>query len=410
MSTSKFGKHSTKKETKRGPTLVEDVITIILQYLITDLETSDNGLKSYRKLLHRQLSNCALISRIWRLPVQRLLFTEVEVRSRRKFLSMQDVFSVKRKRGVFLRSAVRSLRILIDGQERTGNIRPSDLPVCMKSFPLLYELRLELDTVMSFSDSVMRALQSTPPIQALMLSQQPNRDRWIGERTDTYVQLLNHIPHWKLRHFVMSRGLATACAPTRYPPPRHQFIEVRFHADMHCQHQPQHSIIHWLIENSGNSLKILSISDDRFSPPIFSQANKANIISLEYSSILSSLSPLLFPNNLRELMWVDVTRAINNEQPMIPPSILSHFPSLTHVGLDVGQWRGYEGPTRWRFRSPRSKFPLPSSLRRITVVNIYLDDSEKQRWCEQILGGNVEIYFFENLQEYKRQQVSSRAI
>ncbi|PVG00151.1 hypothetical protein CPB86DRAFT_813418 [Serendipita vermifera] len=405
--TSKGGRRF-EKATKPSPLLIEDVIVIILQYLILDFEANINGLKSYQKSFRRQISTCALISRTWRLPVQKILFTEVDLRSRQKLLSIQDVFSIKKRQGNFLRSIVRSLRIRIDGLERTGNIRPSDLPVCMKHFPLLYGLRLELDQVESFSDAVIRALQTTPPIQALMLSQgRPNTRLYRGEYTCTYVQLLNQVPHWKLRHFVMSRGLAVGCPSTKHPPPKHQFVEVRVHADVNCQHHPKHSTIHWFFQNSESSLRILSISEKRYTPPLFSQEMKDNLLSLEYNSIVRYLKPSLLPTNLRELMWVEVDLLYNNNLPMIPQFILDHLPFLTHIRLSATQCGGRNTQPRWKFHSPHAKFPLPRSLRRITVINIQFDQYEKphrQCWCEEILGGEIEVYFFETLQDYKRHQ------
>jgi hypothetical protein len=322
--------------------------------------------------------------------------------------------------GRFLRGCVRSLRLWVDGLERPGNLWPEDIPISMRNFPSLYELRLDVDSVSSLNPNVLYDLQDTPPIQALMLTgrvpvSHDGRKFRIEEPTNIDFQLLVQVPHWKLRHFVLGRGLRVPCRKS-IPPPQHQFLEFRFHGDV--KENGNNYVpagINWYLQNSKHTLRIFSTTRVEYYPSMLPLPSRNGLRSAEFHNISESMSSHPVLEGVKELMWLRVNPSFGRRQLIIPIPLISKMKHLFHLGIDSGyiDWNWHLD--RWLNLFPNPEIPTDSTpafetnIKRLTITGFYSEKYSVQlieERLQKVVGTDVEVRLYPSLREYKDDLVS----
>jgi hypothetical protein len=404
-----------------------DIIEIILQYLLLDEESGPRDYGQRRKCLRGQLCNYARIARPWRLPVQRILFAEVDIRSCEKLIKLRYIMSNHAAQGRFLRGCVRSLRLWVSELEKGGNLRPVDIPVAMRHFPSLYELRLDLYNVSSLGFEVMRDLQDTPSIQALMLTQ-PARDRYrdpddsfgweLNFKTNVDFQLLTKVPHWKLRRFVLGNGFEVPCRESS--PPKHRFEEFRFHGEFQNDEKGETSSrgINWYLQNSKRTLQVFSTSCLGYVPSMLPLESRNQLQSAEFSQLDQSSLANTTLRRLKELMWIRIKYYYGlwiTLQDIIPRTN-----DIVHIGIEVERYYDWDQEVdSWKKEFPTtgmpSSQPLASltNIKKISIIGFYQRKYSHQfieNGLQKMLGNAIEVRLYESLSDYKKSVVSLDSI
>jgi hypothetical protein len=368
-----------------SPPLIQDIIDIILELLY-----SQNYAKPREN--RRALSQYSLISKAWRRPAQRLLYQEVSIRSPQHLERLKGAVNNKTQQGLFLGGCVRVLKLTVDESHVLTCIAPADVAPMMRLFPRLFLLHLETYRGARFSPSVIQALESTPPIQALMIS---TPDMVFGtalrtNKTKLHYQLLN-IRKWPLRHFAMVGNFEVESPPLSLPPPRHQFMEVQLWA----VGVARGSLVNWIMKNSMETIQILSV------PFPFNSIKKVSyrLRSLECELRDHYGGPASLPlSEIEELLWIRIHWIqVSTARPnLIPPSVI-------HLGIDLQQTR-YTF-SRWKELSTI----LPKRLRRISIVGysqiLFTMELDRQA-IEQALGGRVRVWIYNSIGDYNKKNVS----
>ncbi|PVF92240.1 hypothetical protein CPB86DRAFT_791347 [Serendipita vermifera] len=404
------------KAPRPGGLLVPDVVQIILQYLLIDDQGDSREYGLRRKSLRQAMCNYALVGRGWRLPVQRILFSEVNISTRYKLKKMEDIMPVYTGQGRFLRGCVRSLRLWILDPEIVNSLQAEDIPSIMCQFPSLYELRLDTQNLSSFSIAVMRDFRKTPSIQALMLTRNALKEKADRKINDTEaiefdLQLLCKVPHWKLRRFVLGRGLQVHCRISPSPP--HQLEEFRFHGQFKggWQREALSGGISWYLRNSMETLQVFSTTCSFYDPSMLRLGvNNNKIQSAEFLHIYPHSFPFDTFRCLRELMWLTIGYSWKPHE-LLPVNALSQMNHIIHLGFlfqPAYDWnwhfgRDIMGPQN--ARNPPNRPPaLPYNVRRISFIgyssNRYPRRSVQERIQKQ-LGNDIEVRLYCSLREYK---------
>jgi hypothetical protein len=201
---------------RAAPDLNEDILNMILEplYFKPYTHTPD----------YASLCKYARVSRVWRLPVQRMLFQQITIKTFRHYEAIAAACNPRTTQGRFLADCVRILDYQLK-QTENGVFCPETLlelrfPHALRLFPFLYELRVNCAGTKRFNDETMKELRKTPPIQALRISSG-------NENTNSVVpfQLLQ-IGNWPLEHLAMI-GIFDMEAITKYPPARRNLYELR---------------------------------------------------------------------------------------------------------------------------------------------------------------------------------------
>lgn len=177
---------------------------------------------------YASLCKYARVSRVWRLPVQRLLFQQITVQTFRDYEAIAAACNPSTVQGRFLADCVRILDYQLK-QTENERFRPETLlelrfPHALRLFPFLYELRINCVGVKRFSDQTMRDLRKTPPIQALRIDSG-------DDNVDSVVPLqLLQIENWPLEHLAMI-GIFGLEAIAKYPPAKRNLYELRLPSD-----------------------------------------------------------------------------------------------------------------------------------------------------------------------------------
>ena len=181
----------------------------------------------------KNLPQYALVARSWRIPVQRLLFHEVKITNTdANYEALRKAVNPSTEHGRLLRNCVRILNYTLSpGSPSIPVYKVTSwekrLPVALKLFPHLYELRLNIDVVDNLSPSVIRALNDgTPPIRALQIGMRSARTFRTHE-SSVPLQLL-HIASWPLEVIVFRGEHWGFPNFSNFPPVKHQFYEVRW--------------------------------------------------------------------------------------------------------------------------------------------------------------------------------------
>ncbi|PVF92242.1 hypothetical protein CPB86DRAFT_878021 [Serendipita vermifera] len=406
--------HQTKVP-KPGGLLVPDVIEIILQYLLIDDEADSRGYGQRRRSLRQSMCNYALIARAWRLPVQRILFAEVDISTHHKVRKMEYVIPAHTAKGKFLRGCVRSLRLWILGRGEVSSLRPEDIPAVMRQFPSLYELRLDTKDLLSFSPDTIRDFQKTPSIQALMLMRTALKGKadWDIRLTDTIdfdQQLLCKVSHWKLRRFVLGRGIYVQCRTSPSPP--HRFEEFRFHGTIKESYRREiiSGGIGWYLRNSMETLQVFSTTCSEYDPSMLPFGPNNGIQSVEVLRIHPSLFPFGIFRGLRELMWLDIQYSWRPHD-LLPMEALSQMDNIMHLGFQFQPghtWYWYferdimNPPNAGNSLTPPPA--LPVNVKRVSILGYSSQNHTLQSVQKQIqkqLGNDIDIQLYCSLKEYK---------
>ncbi|PVF92239.1 hypothetical protein CPB86DRAFT_878018 [Serendipita vermifera] len=394
--------------------LLHDIIEMLLQYLLIDDQEDSRGYGQRRKSLRKLMSNYALIAKPWRLPAQRILFAEIDISTHHRLEMMEYIMPESTANGRFLRGCVRSLRLRILRQDERTNLRPGDIPAVMRMFPSLYELRLDTKDLLSFSPETMRDLQKTPSIQALMLTRSDLKrvsewSIWRKKTIDFDSQLLCKVPHWKLRCFVLGRGLNVQ--PRTSTPPPHRFEEFRFHGFIKGSGGQASAPegLGWYLQNSQKTLQVLSTTCPGYQPSMLRLETKDRIQSAEFPLIDPQIFPFETFRGLKELMWLCV------ERPWSPQELLSieALPqsNIMHIGFVFAPqygWNLYFG--RDTMSPVDDGYPLtpppslPVNLRRLSFIG-YEGDAYTLRVLQERIqnqvGNDIEVRVYCSLGEYK---------
>jgi len=232
-----------------APDLNEDILNMILEplYFKPNTHTPD-----YASLL-----KYARVSRVWRLPVQRLLFQHVTIQTFRHYEAIFVACNPCTTQGRFLADCVRILNYQLKETD-DGTSSPTLLelrfPHALKLFPFLYELRVNCAGAKRLNDQIMKELRKTPPILALRIDSG-------SQNVDSVVpfQLLQ-IENWPLEHLAVI-GIFDMEAIAKYPPARRNLYELRLASDpkngqystpkfvkaimaAHCESKPALQVLH----------------------------------------------------------------------------------------------------------------------------------------------------------------------
>jgi len=189
--------------------LPPEIIQIILELVYANQITPDWS--SFRRF--------SLVCKVWSWYAQALLYCHVRLETEKQIIAFWEATDPTLKRGRRLGDAVRVLRISLhedkdededeDEDETpdplsTNKITQSDLPRTLRRCPRLYELRVTLDGVRSFSDETLIYLQQTPPIMALRITDSvPD-----GEAARQLLYVWPSVKHLVLRSTSINTGYA----------------------------------------------------------------------------------------------------------------------------------------------------------------------------------------------------------
>ena len=242
------------------PELPPEIIQLVLELVYSSQITPDWS--SFRRF--------SLVCKVWSWYAQALLYCHVRLETEKQVLAFWEATDPTRKRGQRLGDAVRVLRISLHEDERpdslsTNKIPQNNLPKTLRHCLRLYELRITLEGVRSFSDETMMHLQRTPPIVALRITDSVSD----GEAARQLLYVWPSVRHLVLRSTSINTGYAGGSFSSFYinyteiflcvedyesSPPLHLF-ELRWEA----KDPPTTQLLLWVLGKSKESLRILHL-------------------------------------------------------------------------------------------------------------------------------------------------------
>jgi hypothetical protein len=299
-----------------APDLNEDILNMILEplYFKPNTHTPD----------YASLCKYARVSRVWRLPVQRLLFQQITIQTFRHYEAIAAACNPCTMQGRFLADCVRILDYQLR-QTENGGILSRDATgatvfSCFEAFPFLYELRVNCAGAKRFNDQIMKELRKTPPIQALRIDSG-------NENVDSVIpfQLLQ-IENWPLEHLAMI-GIFDMEAIAKYPPARRNLYELRLPSDPKNGRYSTLKFVKAVMAahyGSKPALEILHTRDLEIVTPEAAQYLRSLLIADCHPSLFSTLPKLPM---LRELI-VTLTASVFSARHFTALS-----PFIQHIGL-----------------------------------------------------------------------------
>lgn len=308
------------------PRLNDDVIFLIIEHLYYDSRLLPDW---------RGFPRYALVARSWRIPVQRLLFHEVKITTTdANYEALRKAVDPSTEHGRLLRNSVRILNYTLSPGSPTIPVYKATswekrLPVALKLFPYLYELRLNVDAVDDLSPGIIRALDNgTPPIRALQIGMRA-RSAYTADRCNVPLQLLQ-ISSWPLEAIVFRGERWPVNNFNNFPPIKHQFYEVRWH----CPEPLVGSLepfLGYLTSNSSKSLQILHVPQVRHILPEWAPSLRSVLLTGVNLSILPQLPQL--PSLCEFVISGGGTDPIDVEVQLSTLATLP--PKLEHVGFTI---------------------------------------------------------------------------
>jgi hypothetical protein len=266
--------------------------------------------------------------------VQKLLFHEVNITSTdANYESLRKAVDPSTEHGRLLRNSVRILNYTLSPGSPTIPVYKAAtwakrLPVALKLFPYLYELRLNVDVVHDLAPAVIRALNDgTPPIRALQIGMRDHPAQ-MNDLSNVPLQLLQ-ISSWPLKAIVFRGERWPANNFDNFPPIKHQFYEIRWI----CRepfNSPFEPFLQYLTSNSSKSLQILHVPLVAHILPEWAPSLRSVLLTRATLSNLRELPQLPF---LRELIISATTDPINIEGQL--STLASLPPRLEHVGFTI---------------------------------------------------------------------------
>ncbi len=309
-----------------NPRVNDDVTFVIIEHLYYDSRLLPDW---------RNFPQYALVARSWRIPVQRLLFHEVNITTTdANYEALREAVDPSTEHGRLLRKSVRILNYTLSPGSPTIPVYKATswetrLPVALKLFPYLYELRLNVDAVDDLSPGVIHALDNgTPPIRALQIGVRARRNRTI-DRSNVPLQLLQ-ISSWPLEAIVFRGERWPVNNFNNFPPVKHQFYEVRWL----CPEPVDGSLepfLEYLTSNSSKSLQILHVPQVRHILPEWAPSLRSVLLTGVNLSILPQLPQL--PSLCEFVIGGGSTDLINVEAQLSTLATLP--PKLEHVGFTL---------------------------------------------------------------------------
>ena len=267
--------------------------------------------------------------------MQKLLFHEVKITGTdASYEALRKAVDPSTEHGRLLRNSVRILTYTLSPGSPTipaykATSWEKRLPVALRLFPYLYELRLNIDAVYDLSPGIIRALNNgTPPIRALQIGMRSHPNR-ATDRSNVPLQLL-HISSWPLEAIVF-RGERWAVQNFgNFPPVKHQFYEVRWL----CPEPYNDSLklfLKYLTSNSSKSLNILHVPQVDHIFPEWAPTLRSVLLARAIPSGLRQLPRLPL---LRELLIGNILHPITDVETELS-TLVTLPPKLEHVGFTL---------------------------------------------------------------------------
>lgn len=266
--------------------------------------------------------------------MQRLLFHEVNITSTdANYEALRKAVDPSTEHGRLLRNSVRILNYTLSPGSPTipaykATSWETRLPVALKLFPYLYELRLNVDVVHDLSPGVIRALNDgTPPIRALQIGMRAHPAR-TTDLSNVPLQLLQ-ISSWPLEAIVFRGERWLVNNFDHFPPVKHQFHEVRWLCPepVNGSFEP---FLKYLTSNSSGSLQILHVPQVRHILPEWAPSLRSVLLT---RATLSNLRQLPQLPSLCEFIISGTTDPSNVEDQLSTLATLP--PKLEHVGFTI---------------------------------------------------------------------------
>lgn len=323
---------------------------------------------------YASLCKYARVSRVWRLPVQRLLFQQITIQTFRHYEAIAAACNPSTKQGHFLADCVRVLVYRLR-QTESGRSRPETLlelhfPHALRLFPFLYELRVYCAGVKCFNDQVMQELRKTPPIQALRIDSG-------SESAGSVVpfQLLQ-IENWHLEHLSMV-GIFDMDAIAKYSPARRNLYELRLPSDPKNGRYSTLKFVRAILAahyGTKPALEILHTRDLEIVTSDVAPHLRSLLLADCHPSLFSALPPLPL---LRELT-VTLTASFFSAR---------HFAALSPFIQHVGLTAAHAPPSRQFFVDLLHDHPG------VRVISLYFtaDDPEWRRRAIQKVQPDIKI-------------------
>jgi len=259
--------------------------------------------------------------------VQRLLFHEVNITSTdANYEALRKAVDPSTEHGRLLRDSVRILNYTLSPGSPTIPVYKvtswaKRLPVALKLFPHLYELRLNAHVAHDLAPGIIDALNDgTPPIRALQ----------IGMRTPSNIPLqLLQISSWPLEAIVFRGARWPLNNLNRFPPVKHQFYEVRWLCPEPFNNRLE-PFLKYITSNSSKSLQILHAPQVGHILPEWAPSLRSVLLT---RATLSNLLQLPQLPSLRELIISGTTNLINIEDQL--STLITLPPKLEHVGFTM---------------------------------------------------------------------------
>ncbi|KAF8899301.1 hypothetical protein BD779DRAFT_1607792 [Infundibulicybe gibba] len=284
----------------------------------------------------RLLQDCSLVCKRWSLPVQKLLFTRVTLRSGPACNAFQAAVDRSTERGRALGDSVVRLRVIMDNNQ-PFSLPESSFARAVLLCPRLYELDLALygcatpgeDVVGApdlarmrrpaplFDQSTLASLRSGPNITALRF------DNW-SENQSSIIQLLDV--------WTTLKSLTISGTPPQLPSITHQPFPCSLEQlRVNFQTPPSIDFMKWLLHNSAQTLRVLELERE---PP----AHFLDFLVASHSQSLSSLSlpACQLQEHVSAIHKCTRLQEIKLEHPWTSPLIYRKLPStLQHLAFSI---------------------------------------------------------------------------
>ncbi|KAJ7109872.1 hypothetical protein C8R44DRAFT_800781 [Mycena epipterygia] len=284
------------------------------------------------------LKQCALVSRDWSFPAQKLLFSSVRIATQIGCAAFISAVDRATPRGRMLGDAVLRMRVVLDHNQPFG-LSQHSFAHAVTACPNLFELNLALygcaspgkDVVglpdvlrmrrpaPSFNETTLDLLRSGPRIRALQFS------NW-SENSDSITQLLDVWP--SLKSLTVS-GTPPKLPSTSLEPFPCALEELR----MNFQTSPSVDFMKWLLYNSSSSLRVLELEREP-SPELLEHLVDAHRDTLRSLALPACTSH----DHARAVHKCLQLQELRVENPWVTPLLYKRLPAgLQHVALALDQ-------------------------------------------------------------------------
>ncbi|KAF4622876.1 hypothetical protein D9613_002277 [Agrocybe pediades] len=304
---------------------------LVLEFLDAARDDFDND--AYVQLL----MSCSLVCRAWSTPAQKILFSNVTLRSQRSFQLFMNAVDPSTPHGGVLGNVVKRLRVVLDHNQPSG-LHPHSFALAVNACSNLSELEVSLygcaepgqDIVgspdvsrlqraaPSFDEQTISLLKSGPQIGHLHFNNWSDNQQSLFQLLDVWPSLqflsiggtsLQHMEDSPLPYAGSLKGLS-----------------------LNFQVTPSVDVLKWLLHNSSRSLRVLHLQRDlcleALEYLVHAHGSRLQVVSLP--GFGSSEVPAL-------LAQCEQLRELRTENPALSQSLYKHFPASIErlaFGLD----------------------------------------------------------------------------